>query len=93
MKITKRQGLKRLFKTAVVVLGDKIELKLPNINATILVIKGGLDPFVSDEWARRVRDLLPKGQLVEIPGKGHTLNSNAPSELSSVITRYLQKSL
>jgi pimeloyl-ACP methyl ester carboxylesterase len=67
-------GARRVWRTIRIVLDDRIEDKLPLIQAPTLIVRGTRDPLVPHGWARRVVELLPHGSLVEIPGAAHTLN-------------------
>jgi 2-hydroxy-6-oxonona-2,4-dienedioate hydrolase len=85
-----KAGVVRTLKTGWDSLSDKIEEKLPHVQSPVLVVRGTKDPFVSGNWARTVTNLLPNGRLVEIEGKGHTLNSNAPELLAREVTQFLE---
>lgn len=52
-------------------LKHRIEDTLPDIHQPTLVIRGEKDRVSPHEWAVRMRDLLPQGELVEIPDRGH----------------------
>lgn len=83
-------GLRRAWATAKLVLNDRIEDKLPQIQAPTLVVRGGKDPLVPQAWAESVTRLLPHGELRVIPGVGHTINFAAPLPFVRVIRPFLQ---
>lgn len=83
-------GLRRAWETMKLVLADKIETKLPHIQAPTLVVRGAKDPLVPQRWAEEVTRLLPKGQLIVIPGCPHTINYSAPLEFVRVMKPFLQ---
>lgn len=84
-----RAGLKRVIRTVKMALEDRIEDKLPHIDAPSLVIRGEDDPLVPQRWAEEVCRLLPHGQLVVIPGGAHTLNYTAPTAFVSAMRPFL----
>lgn len=59
-----RAGLRRIIDTARMALHDVVETKLPDITAPALVVRGSRDVLVSQEWAERVTQLLPRGQVL-----------------------------
>ena len=72
------------------VLADKIEEKLPYIQAPTLVVRGSNDPVVPQRWAEEVTRLLPHGSLRVIPGAAHTINYSAPVEFVRVMQPFLR---
>lgn len=84
-------GLPRFFDSFRMALRDRIEDKLPRVQAPTLVVRGGRDPIVPQRWAERVTGLLPRGRLVVIPGGTHTLNFAAPLELVRVVEPFLRE--
>ena len=83
-------GLRRAWATMKLVLQDRIEDKLPKIQAPTLIVRGTKDPLVSRAWAERMLRLLPHGTLHEIHGAPHTINYAAPDEFVRVIATFLQ---
>jgi 2-hydroxy-6-oxonona-2,4-dienedioate hydrolase len=86
-----RAGLVRTLGTINEFISDEIEAKLPRIPVPALVVRGALDPIVPERWAREAKALLPYGELVTIPGTGHTSNYSAPLEVSRVARLFDQK--
>jgi pimeloyl-ACP methyl ester carboxylesterase len=84
-------GLQRFRDSFRMALKDRIEDKLPRIQAPTLVVRGSRDPIVLRRWAERVTELLPRGRLAEIPGGTHTLNFAAPLELIRVVEPFLRE--
>jgi 2-hydroxy-6-oxonona-2,4-dienedioate hydrolase len=66
-------------------LNDRIEEKLPHINAPTVVVRGSRDPIVSQKWAQAAADALPRERLAVIPGAAHAINFGAPLELSRIV--------
>ena len=61
-------GPRRGFGTLRYSLDDRIEEKLPRIQAPTLVVRGGIDPIAPQPWVEELTDLLPLGRLVVVPG-------------------------
>lgn len=85
-----KAGTFRMLKTAKISVDDRIEKKLPKIKIPALVMRGTKDPFISKKWANKTIDLLSNGTLVEINGKGHTLNSNSPQQVTKEVIKFLK---
>lgn len=82
-------GLSRVFGTIRMVLRDRIEDKLPRIEAPTLIVRGGRDPVVPQEWAERATSLVPHSELKIIAEGAHTLNYSEPERFSRVILGFL----
>lgn len=52
-------------------LAHAIEDALPHVHAEALVLRGETDRVCPHDWCRRVAELLPRGELREIPDRGH----------------------
>jgi NADP-dependent 3-hydroxy acid dehydrogenase YdfG/pimeloyl-ACP methyl ester carboxylesterase len=83
-------GVGRVWRTFRYALRDRLEEQLPRIGTPTLVVRGGLDAIVSQDWAEEVTRLLPNARLVVVPGKAHTLNYNAPEDLAREVRRFVQ---
>lgn len=68
---------------------DRIEDRLQHVQAPTLVVRGEHDPLVPQQWAERARDLLPRGQLVVVPGV-HIMNLTQPKVLVAVVAPFLR---
>jgi 2-hydroxy-6-oxonona-2,4-dienedioate hydrolase len=86
-----RAGPSRVLQAYGVMMRDRIEERLPRIQAPALVVRGGRDPIVPQDWAEEAARLLPHGRLVVIPGAPHALNYSAPLELARVIRPFLHE--
>jgi 2-hydroxy-6-oxonona-2,4-dienedioate hydrolase len=82
-------GIRRAWATVRIALSDRIEDKLPRIEAPTLVVRGERDPLVPQAWAERVCALLRHGELVVMPGLPHTINYGAPDRLVQVMRPFL----
>lgn len=85
-----KSGVRRGFRTFQFAIRDRVEEKLPNIEAPTLVIRGSRDPIVSHDWAEQMTRLLPKGELITIEGAAHAVNYNSPKQFASVIHKFIQ---
>jgi pimeloyl-ACP methyl ester carboxylesterase len=84
-----KAGLARALATMRILVRDRIEDKLPLIDAPTLVVVGTRDPVVPQAWAEQVSKSLPNGQLVLIEGGTHTLNYAYPDEMAEAILPFL----
>ena len=83
-------GLRRAWATVKLALSDRIEEKLPRIQAPVLVIRGERDAVVPQRWAEEVVRLLPKGHLQVIPSGAHTINYSLPREFAAALIPFLE---
>lgn len=84
-------GPRRFYRTSRFALADRIEDKLPLVEAPTLVVRGGRDGIVSQRWAEEAARLLPRGRLAVVPRKGHAVNYNAPRELARLVRDFLDQ--
>ena len=70
-------------------LRDRIEAKLPLVQAPTLVVRGSRDTTVPQRWAEESTRLLPRGQLAIIPGAAHTVNYYAPGAVARLVLAFL----
>ena len=82
-------GPRRLLGTFQHMLADRIEDKLPHVQAPTLVVRGEHDTTVPTHWAEEVVRLLPRGRLGEVPGAAHTVNFNAPARFERLVRPFL----
>jgi pimeloyl-ACP methyl ester carboxylesterase len=82
-------GPRRLLGTFRHMLADRIEDKLPRVQAPTLVVRGEYDNTVPLHWAQAVVRLLPHGTLAEVPGAAHTVNYNAPARFERLIRPFV----
>ncbi len=64
-------GFRWFFKKLRQMLAHRIETCLPHVEQPALVIRGTLDRVCPRAWAVRVTTLLPRGEMRQIPGRGH----------------------
>ena len=82
-------GPKRVFGTLSTMFHDRVELKLPDVTAPTLVVRGSGDVLVPQSWVERMTALLPNGRLVVVDGAAHALNYGAPDVLANVVQPFL----
>lgn len=80
-------GLRRWWDTFRWCLPDPVEQKIDKIHTPAVVLRGGLDPIVPHRWAAELAGLLPHGELVTVPGTGHTVNFARPDAVAAACRR------
>jgi pimeloyl-ACP methyl ester carboxylesterase len=83
-------GPHRALQTFRFTLADRIEEKLPRIQAPTLVVRGERDPIVPQRWAEEVTRLLPRGRLVVIPRGPHCVNYSSAESFARVVADFLR---
>jgi pimeloyl-ACP methyl ester carboxylesterase len=86
-----KAGVRRALLTARVLIRDRIEDRLPLIEAPTLVLHGGRDPVSPQAWAEAATRLLPHGSLVVVEGATHTMNYTYPDEFAAAILPFLEE--
>jgi hypothetical protein len=86
-----RAGLKRGTRTLRYAIADCIEEKLPHIHAPVLVVRGGRDPIVPQDWAAEVARLSAGGRFEVLPHAAHAVNYNSPEELARLIIEFVNE--
>lgn len=84
-------GPRRFLATFAHALADRIERKLPLVQTPAVVVRGARDVIVPRRWGAEAAALLPRGELVEVPGAGHTLNYSAPGPLAAITRSLLER--
>ena len=84
-----KAGLWRMMRSFMFQITDRIEDKVPAIQAPVLVISAEHDPITPPEWCETLARLCPRGELVVIPGAAHTLVTTAPRELAAVTRAFV----
>jgi 2-hydroxy-6-oxonona-2,4-dienedioate hydrolase len=88
---TAGMGMTALLATVRAALADRMEERLPLIEAPALVVRGGRDRFVSARWAERVAALLPAARLVDVPGEPHAVHFTQPRLVAGLVAGLLQE--
>ena len=83
-------AIPRAVRTIKMTLSDAIEEKLPDLALPVLVVVGDRDPTVPLEWAQEVVRLLPRGELVIVPGAAHLINWSFPKRFVQAVAPFLE---
>lgn len=83
-----RAGFGRVLETLRHALVDPIVEKLPSVRCPVLIVRGGLDPIVPQEWVEEVARLIPDSRLITFPDAAHAVNFNSPERLVEEILRF-----
>jgi pimeloyl-ACP methyl ester carboxylesterase len=93
-QVTKRdyQDVSRLraLWTMWLMIHDHLERRLSQMAPIpTLVVRGGNDPIITQQWAEKATYLVPRGRLIVIPGAAHAINLDQPVRLARVIRAFL----
>jgi 2-hydroxy-6-oxonona-2,4-dienedioate hydrolase len=83
-----RAGFGRVLQTLRHALIDPVVEKLPSVRCPVLVVRGGRDPIVPQEWVEQVARLIPNARLVTFAEAAHAVNFNSPERLVEEILRF-----
>jgi 2-hydroxy-6-oxonona-2,4-dienedioate hydrolase len=86
-----RTGGHRLLEIGRVAVADRVEEKLPLIEAPTLVVRGERDPLVPERWAKQIASLLPNAELVVIRGAPHAVQYACPEALAQELLAFLDE--
>jgi pimeloyl-ACP methyl ester carboxylesterase len=87
-----RSGPVRTLRWARRMLEHALEARLPLVEAPTLVVRGEHDAIVPSAWARRVAQLVPRGEFAEIAGAAHAAHFSHPEELRALANDLLTRS-
>jgi pimeloyl-ACP methyl ester carboxylesterase len=73
-------------------MNDRIETKLPRIQAPTLVIRGEYDSIAPPRWTSHATAMLPHGRIVEIPNGSHCVHYAAPDSVAEAIRAFILES-
>ena len=82
-------GFRRVYETFNYCRRYPLEEKVQQVRAPTLVVRGDRDKLVSQCWAERVTELLPRGELAIVPGAAHTMSHFWPWELARAARPFL----
>jgi len=86
-----RAGLRTLLEIGRVAVRDRVEEKLPLVEAPTLLVRGARDPVVPERWAEQMARLLPRSKLVVIPGATHAVQYVSPLDLAGELQKFLSQ--
>ncbi len=87
-----RAGFGRVLKTLRHALDDAIVEKLPRLRCPVLIVRGGLDPIVPQEWVDLASRLIQRCDLVTFPLAAHAVNFNSPELLVEEVLKFRAQS-
>lgn len=82
-------GPLRLVEQARFALEDRIEERLPLVEAPTLVLRGAHDPLSPARWCAEATALLPDARLVTVPEAGHAVHYSHAQEVAAEIRGFL----
>ena len=82
-----RCGIPYFFAQLTHLLADRIEGRLPSIEARTLVLRGDSDPIVPRSWAETVAELLPNGVYAEVTGP-HVVMHSDPVCIACLVVKH-----
>ena len=62
-----------------------LERRIAEVEAPVLVVRGGRDPIAGTAWCRRLRDRAFHGRLAVVPGHAHVVQHSAPRAVASAV--------
>ena len=66
-----------------------ITRRVAELHPPLLVVRGGNDHVAGRRWCRRLRDAAPASRFVEIPGRPHHAQYDAPRAVASAIRDFV----
>jgi magnesium chelatase accessory protein len=60
---------------------------LPRLAARLILVTGSNDGMVPPSEAYRVRSLVPRAELVSLPGLGHLAHEERPEQVAAILLR------
>jgi pimeloyl-ACP methyl ester carboxylesterase len=84
-------GVRRLVRTFRYALQDHTDKLYPRMHCPTLVVRGALDPIVSQCWAEELTRLLPSGRLAVLPEVPHAAHLEAPLDLLRVTKPFFEE--
>lgn len=72
-------------------LAYRIEDRIAELTAPVLIMRGGRDPIAGQDWCRRLRDRARDARLVMIPGHHHNAQQSAPRAVASAILAHVRE--
>ena len=70
-------------------LAYRIEDRVWDLHAPLLILRGGRDRIVGMGWCRRLRQEAHPAALVTVPGHGHLVQRTAPRAVASAIQAFV----
>ncbi|QBI18402.1 alpha/beta hydrolase [Egibacter rhizosphaerae] len=84
-----RCGPRRALRTFAFALADRIEDRLPQVDAPVLTCWGTRDPLITRGWVEELAARAPDGRLAVLPGAVHALSHEHPLAFARVIEHFV----
>ena len=78
-----------VLESALSALADRPEVKLPEIESPVLVLRGEHDALTTEAWAQRCARLAPHGRFDALPRSAHAPHFSQPALVAAHIRRFL----
>jgi pimeloyl-ACP methyl ester carboxylesterase len=86
-----RVGPRRALAMARMTVADRIEGALPEVRCPVRVVRGELDPLVSQPWAVRIAAAAGAPPPIVIRGAAHGVNYDAPEALARIVLDFARE--
>ena len=80
-----RAGPRWYLSTLPAMIRHPIEERIRDVQAPVLLVRGGRDPVVRADWVTRLAAARPGTQTVELPGQPHVMMYTRPVETAAVL--------
>ncbi len=84
-----RCGLAWYFTELPVMLGYRLDRRLPLVTRPVLILRGARDPIARRDWCVRLAGTARQGRLVEIPGQAHAAHRAGAAAVNTAITGFI----
>jgi pimeloyl-ACP methyl ester carboxylesterase len=84
-------GLRRAWRTFDIALADRIDRRLPRVQAPVLITRGAKETVASERWVVELDRLLPSTETAVVPGAPHDANYSTPAELAALVIPFLER--
>ncbi|WP_052273880.1 alpha/beta fold hydrolase [Arthrobacter sp. L77] len=80
-----RCGIRWYLKELPVMLGYRLDDRLPLVTCPVLVVRGTLDIISGHDWCERLTRTARHGRLVELPGRPHAAHRGGAVDIAAAI--------
>lgn len=80
--LTRRRAVNRYLRAA---LDHRVEERIAQVRAPVLVVRGERDPLVPRRWAQHLADAAPRGRFHEVPGAAHAVHHGRPEAVADLL--------
>lgn len=83
-----RCGPRWYFTELPVMLGYRLEERLPLLEASALIVRGARDPVAPAEWNQRITELVPRATRIDFPKSAHVVQHRSARVLADAIVEH-----